>query len=72
MQQAVQEAECPAFPPGVGMMVLVEAGSPGETSPELTPARLSLMKLSFQSCGRGTCDPSLGLLNAVVALETAS
>lgn len=24
---------CPAFPPGIGIMVLVEAGSPGKSSP---------------------------------------
>lgn len=32
MQQAVQDL-CPAFPPGIGIMVLVEAGSPGKSSP---------------------------------------
>lgn len=72
---------CPAFPPGIRMEVLVEAGSPGKRSQqalrsraeqswaELTPAPLSLMEPSFQSYGRDICDPSLGLLGDISTLE---
>lgn len=63
---------CPAFPPGIGIMVLVEAGSPGKSSPAGLRSRtdscpLALMEFSFQSC-----DPPLDSGIQWLHLETAS